>query len=167
MVLHLFQFAKMEWRQFQNISFSQDSSIGQLWETDGQGIYYDTFEIQNTKWFWFFSNMVNALSNEKTLCGCFGMCPSFVAGILNRAKRIHFFVLCIEKLNFEYYIEKFIVDKECSVSYTSEIGHLFQISYHGEAIQARIFPKLPSELLFTQSDLKKTASLSSLRNNNS
>jgi len=39
----------MERLQFQNISFSQDSSIGQLCEIDGQGIYYDTLEIQNTK----------------------------------------------------------------------------------------------------------------------
>jgi len=81
---------------------------------------------------------------KETLCECFGMCPSFVAGILNRAKRIHFFVLGIEKLNYEYYIEKCIVDKDCSFSYNSEIGHSFQISYHGEAFQATIFPKVPS-----------------------
>jgi len=40
----------MEWLQFQNISFSQDSSIGKFCEIDGQGIYYDMFEIQDTKW---------------------------------------------------------------------------------------------------------------------
>jgi len=49
--------------------FSTDSSIGQLCEdlneNVGQGIYYDTFEIQNTKWFWFVSNMVTALNNKK------------------------------------------------------------------------------------------------------
>jgi len=100
--------------------------------------------------------MVNALNNE-TLFGYFGMYPCFVAGILNRAKRIHFFVLCIEKLNYEYYIEKFIGDKGGSVPYNSEIGHLFEIPYHVEAFQARIFPKLPSELMFTQSVLKKNS----------
>jgi len=147
----------MKWLQFQNISFSQVSSIGQLCEIDGQGIYYDTFEIQDTKWFWFVSNMVTALNSEKTLFGCFGMCPSFVAGILNRAERIHFFVLCIENLNYEYCIEKFIGDKECSVSYKA--GHLFQISYHGEAFQARIFPTRPSELMFAQSALKNKIQL--------
>ena len=55
----------MEWLQFQNISFLQDSSIGQLCKIDRQGIYYDTFEIQDKKWFWFVSNMVTALNNEK------------------------------------------------------------------------------------------------------
>ena len=150
----------MEWLQFQNISFSQDSNIGQLCEIDGQGIYYDTFEIQDTKWFWFVSNMVTALINEKTLFGCFGMYPSFVAGILNRAERIHFFVLCFENLNYEYCIEKFIGDKECSVSYKA--GHLFQISYHGVAFQARIFPNRPSELMFAQSVLKNKIQLGCL-----
>jgi len=49
----------MDWLLYQNISFSSNSSIGQLGEdineTVGQGIYYDMFEIQNTKWFWFVS----------------------------------------------------------------------------------------------------------------
>jgi len=49
--------------------FPIDSGIGQLCEDlneiVGQGIYYDTFEIQNTKWFWFISNMVTALNNKK------------------------------------------------------------------------------------------------------
>jgi len=57
----------MERLQFQNISFSQDSSIGKFCEIDGQGIYYDTLGIQNTKWFWFVSNMVNALNNERNI----------------------------------------------------------------------------------------------------
>ena len=53
MALHLFQFAKMEWLLFQNISFSPHSTIGQLFEDLNeivrQEIYYDRFEIQNTK----------------------------------------------------------------------------------------------------------------------
>jgi len=63
-VLHLFQFAKIDWLIFELISFSPDSSIGQLFEDlnkiAGRGIYYDTFEIQNTKWLWFVSNMITA-----------------------------------------------------------------------------------------------------------
>ena len=47
------------------------------------------------------------------------MYPSLVAGILNTAKRIHFFVLCNE-LNYEDYIEKCVGDKECTVSYKSD-----------------------------------------------
>jgi len=36
------------------------------------------------------------------------MYPSFVAGILNSARRIHFFVLCSEELNDDNYIVKYI-----------------------------------------------------------
>jgi len=43
----------MEWLLFQNISFSPHSTIGQLFEDLNeivrQEIYYDRFEIQNTK----------------------------------------------------------------------------------------------------------------------
>jgi len=85
------------------------------------------------------------------------MYPTFVEGILNRARQIRFFVLWNEELSYEYYIEKFIGDKGGSVPYNSEIGHLFEIPYHVEAFQARIFPKLPSELMFTQSVLKKNS----------
>ena len=103
---------------------------------------------------------------KKILFGCFAVYPSFVAGILNKAERIHFFVLWIENLNYEYYIGKFISDKECSVSYKA--GPLFQISYHGEAFKARIFPNRPSELMFAQClEKQNTAGLSSLRNNDS
>ena len=108
------------WLIFERVSSSPDSSIGQLCEDlnkiAGREIYYDRFEIQNTKWLWFVSNMITALNNNKILCGCFGMYPRFVAGILNTAKRIHFFVLCNEELNYEDYIENCISDKECSVS---------------------------------------------------
>ena len=68
MTLHLFQFAKMEWLQFPKISFSTYSCIGQLCEDlneiVGQGIYYDTFDIRNTKWFWFVSNIITVLNND-------------------------------------------------------------------------------------------------------
>ena len=105
---------------FECVSFSPDSSIGQLCEDlnkiVGRGMCYDRFDIQNTKWLWFVSNMITALNNNKILCGCFGIYPSFVAGTLNTAKRIHFFVLCNEELNYEDYIENCISDKECSVS---------------------------------------------------
>jgi len=97
---------------------------------------------------------------KKILFGCFAMYPSFVAGILNKAERIQFFVLCIENLNYEYYNGKFIGDKECSVSYKA--GPLFQISYHGEAFKARIFPNRPSELMFAQSVWKNKIQLGCL-----
>jgi len=83
----------------------------------------------------------------------------FLARILNLARRIHFFVLCNEELNYKNYIEKCIGDKECSVCFKSHTGHFFQISYQNETIlilfEVRLFPKLPSELMFAQSVLKK------------
>ena len=149
--------------KFQKVSFLPDSSIGQLCEDlnkiVGQGIYYDRFEIQNTNWLWFVSNIFTAMNNDETLCGYFGMYPSFVAGILSSSRRSHFFVLCNEELNFENYIEKCIGDRECSVCYKSHTGHFLQISYQGETVfimfEARLFPKLPSELMFDQCVLKK------------
>jgi len=103
-------------------------------EIVGHRIYYDAFGIQNTKWLWFVSNMVTAMNNDRTLCLHLGMYPSFVAGILNSARRTHFFVLGNEELNDENYIEKYIGDKECSVCYKSHTGHNFQISYQSETI---------------------------------
>ena len=67
----------MEWLLFQNISFSQDSSIGHLCKIDRQGIYYDTYEIQATKWFLFVSNKVSALNNEKNIIWMFRNVPEF------------------------------------------------------------------------------------------
>jgi hypothetical protein len=81
-----------------------------------------------------------------------------VAGILNTAKRIHFFVLCNEELNCEDYIEKCIVTKS-AVFVTSQIHYVVIISYQGGSIsiyfETRLFPKLPSELVFAQRVLKK------------
>jgi hypothetical protein len=71
-------------------------------EIVGLGIYYDRCEIQNTKWLWFVSNIVTVMNNDKTVCGYFGMYPSFLAEILNSARRIHYFVLC-NVLNYENY----------------------------------------------------------------
>ena len=55
------------------------------------------------------------------------MYQSFVAGILNTAKRTQFFVLCNDEFNYEDYIERFIGDKECSVSYKSDSGLFLNI----------------------------------------
>jgi len=126
----------MEWLWFQNISLLPNSIIGQLCEDlneiFGQGIYYDRFEIKNKKWLWFVSIMFTAMNNDKTLCGCCGMYPSFVSLILNSARRIHFFVLCNEKLNYENYIEKYIRSIECIFCYMSHTEHYFQLSYQSE-----------------------------------
>jgi len=115
----------MDWLKFGSIILP-DSSIGLLCEDRnkiaGQGIYYDRFEIQNTKLLCFVSNMITALNNNKIFFGCFGMYQSFVAGILYTAKQIHLFMLCNEELNYEGYIENCFGDKGCSVPCKSDSG---------------------------------------------
>jgi len=87
------------------------------------------------------------------------MYPSFIAGILNSARRTNFFVLCNEELNYENCIEKCIGDKKYSVCYKPCTRHHFQLSYKSKTIfisfETRLFPKLPSEIIFAQGVLKK------------
>ena len=112
----------MEFLDLANVSFLPNSSIGRLCEDlnniIGQSIWYDTFQVQNTEWLWLVNNIVTALNSEKVLCGCFGLYPSYVAGILNSVKEIHFYVLCSKNLHYVEYIEKCIVENKCSVSHT-------------------------------------------------
>jgi len=79
---------------------------------------------------------------------------SYAAGILNSLNEIHFYVLCIEKLIYVYYIDKYIACKAYSVSYKTHTGIYFELSLSNETIalsfEARQFPKLPSELLFAK-----------------
>jgi len=45
------------------------------------------------------NDIVTTMKSDKELCGSFGQYPSYVAGILNCVKEIHFYVLCSEHLN--------------------------------------------------------------------
>jgi hypothetical protein len=58
----------------------------------GQGIGYDTFQVQNTKWLWLVSELTT-LNSDNVLCGTFGLYPSYVAGILNSVKQFDFCVV--------------------------------------------------------------------------
>jgi len=91
----------MDYLEFANVSFHPSASIEHLCEElctlVGLGILYDTFKIQNTKWLWFMNDIISALSNDKVLCGCFGLYPSYVVGILQSVKKILFLVLCTKK----------------------------------------------------------------------
>ena len=132
----------------------------------GQGVWYDTFQVQNTKWLWFVYDIIKTVNSNKVLCGSFGLYPSYVAGIPNSVEEIHFYVLCCEKLNYADYIEKCIAGKECTFKFPTNYDfkavteHRFQLTFGGEtvkiSIEARQFPKLPSELIFAQSVLKKS-----------
>jgi hypothetical protein len=125
----------MDILHFNGFSFPPDTIIGYLHEKLnnilGQGIYYDTFKIQNAKWLWLVNDVVTIMNNDKILRGAFGLYPIFVAGILISVKDINFYVLGSEKLNYANYTEQCIADKKCTISHA---GNYFQLSYGGETI---------------------------------
>jgi len=124
----------------------------------GYDIWHDTFPVQNTKWLWLVNNIVTALNNDKVLCGCFGLYPSYVSGTLNSVKEIHFYVLRSKKIHYDKYIEKCIAGNKCSVYYTKHTDCYFYLFLGDEKIAlsftARQFSDLPSEIIFAKSVLK-------------
>ena len=88
----------MDFLDFANVSFLPSSTIGPLCEDLnnilGQGVWYDTFQVQNIEWLWLVNDNVATINSDKLLCGCFGLYPSYVAGILKSVKEIHFYVQC-------------------------------------------------------------------------
>jgi hypothetical protein len=85
----------MDFLEFVSVLFGQ--LCEKLNKIIGHDLWYETFKIRNTKWLWLADNIVTAVNKNNILCGAFGLCPSFVAGILNSAKEIHFYVLCEKK----------------------------------------------------------------------
>jgi len=51
-----------------------------------QGIWYDTFQVQNSKWLWLVNDIVTTMNSNNVLCASFGLFPSYVAGTLNSVK---------------------------------------------------------------------------------
>ena len=87
----------MDFLNFTDVSFIPKESVVQLCEDlniIGQGIWYDTFDVQNTKLLQFVRDIITDMNNDKVMCGCFGLNPSYVAGILSTVKDIHFYILC-------------------------------------------------------------------------
>ena len=86
---------------YANVSFHPSARIGALCENlctlVELGIWYDTFNVQNTKWLCLVNDTVLALNNDNVLCGCFELYPCYVARILQSVKEIHFFALCTKK----------------------------------------------------------------------
>ena len=155
-------------------SFKPDSSIGQLCEDlnkiPGYRIYYDTFEIQNTKCIWLVYNFISIMNSNKVCCS-FCVYPIYVAGILNSVNKIHLFVLQSEKLNYAEYVEKCIVREECTFNLPTDYSfkvvteHRFQLTFCSATVKISIvvrqFQRLPSELISAQCVLK-TMRLSSV-----
>ena len=151
----------MDFLEFFDVSFLPYLSLGKLCEelstTVGQGILYDTFLVQNTKWLWLVNNIVTTMNSDNMLCGCLGLFPSYVALILNSVKQIVFYVLCKKRLRCASYLEKCVAGKECTFKLSTD-NYFVLTSGKDEVIiefQSRFFGgKLMSQLIFAQSVLK-------------
>jgi hypothetical protein len=86
------------------------------------GIWYDAFQVQNTKLLWLVNDIVETINSDKVLCDCFGLYPSYVGGTLNTVRDIDYYVVCSEKLNNANYIEKCMANKKCTISVTGEFS---------------------------------------------
>ena len=77
----------MRFLNFAEVLFLQNSNIGKLCKDFntivGKGIWYDTFQVQNTKWLWPVNNIVTKLNSDNVLGTTSGPYPSYVAKILN------------------------------------------------------------------------------------
>ena len=158
----------MDFLKFTDDFFNPKGCVGQLCEDlnniIGQGIWYDTFHVENTKWLEFVRDIITDMNNDKVLCGCFGLYPSYVAGILNTVKDIHFYILCEENLNYVKYITKCLARKNSTVKLskihlTCVWEEYFQLTFGDDTVtiwfEARQFQNLPPELIFSESVLAK------------
>jgi hypothetical protein len=91
----------MDFLLFNDVSLLPKSGIGHLCENlnsiVGHGLWYDEYKVQNTPWLQLVSDIVVAMINDTVLCGCFGLYPSYTAGLLKSVKCINFYVACTEK----------------------------------------------------------------------
>jgi hypothetical protein len=102
------------------------------------------------------NNIVTTLNNN-VLSATFGRYPSYVVGILNSEEHIHFYVLCNKHINYTEYIKNILRKK-----YTFKLctNNNFVLTSGKEKVvisfQSIFFSKkLPSELIFAQTVLKK------------
>jgi hypothetical protein len=77
----------MDFLRFGELTFHPQNNIGSLCEhlnnIIGYGIWYDTFSPQNTKWLSLIKNIVASINSDGIIGGCFGLYPSYVAGVLH------------------------------------------------------------------------------------
>ena len=59
----------------------------------------------------FVDKFITIINSNKLLCGSFGVCPIYVAGILNSVEKIHFFVLHSGEINYIDYVENAMSEK--------------------------------------------------------
>jgi hypothetical protein len=90
----------MDFLLFNDLSLLPYSKLGQLCEdlnsVLGLGLWYDEYAVRNTKWLQLVAVIVAAMNSDTVLCGCFGLYPSYVAGIMTSVKSIEIYVVCSE-----------------------------------------------------------------------
>ena len=61
----------MDFLDFRNVYYFPNFSIVRLCEDLNdivrQGVWYDTFKVQNTKWLWFVNDIVTTVNSDKLL----------------------------------------------------------------------------------------------------
>jgi len=111
----------MDFLDFSDVSFLPNSSIGQFCEDlntiVGQGIWYDIFQVQNTKWLWLVNDIVTIINSNNVLGASFRLYPSYVPAILNSVKEINFSVLCDKHINYEKYFDKILQEKSALLNW--------------------------------------------------
>ena len=152
----------MDFIEFTDVSFLPYLSLGKLCEelniTVGQGIWYDTCQVQNTEWLWLVNDIVTIMNSNNMLCRCFELFPSYVAGILNSVKEINLYVLCNKRrLQCASYLEKCVAGQGCTFKLRTD--NYFVLASGKEEVvisfQSKYFRgKLMPELIFAQSVLK-------------
>ena len=155
----------LEFPEYDEGSFRPDANIGHLCDnlnnTVGKGIWFDTFQIQNTKWLWLVNNVIAVLNSDNIHFGCFGQYANYVARILNSVKGINFYVLYNKRrLHCSNYLEKCISSTQCSISFKSHTKNYFVLISGEEKVvimfQSRfLHGKLPSKLTFSYAVLNK------------
>jgi hypothetical protein len=152
----------MDFLDFSDVSFPQTSSIGHLFENlntiIGQGIWYDTSQVQNTKWLWLVTDLVTTLNNDNVLCGTFGLYPSYFAGIINSVEEINFYVLCNKHISYGKHIRNCIAGKECTFKLLAKNSFLLTSGCDTVLLffEARlILGRLPPRQIFAQGVLRK------------
>ena len=160
----------MDFPDYSDVTFLPNSSIGELCEDlntiVGQGIWYDTFQVQITEWLWPVNYIVTTSNSDDVLCDTFGIYRSYAAGILNSVKQMNFYVLSHKhKLSWTYW--KLYWGKECNFKLLAENNSLLisgcdtvLISFEAILIHGR----LPLGLIFAQSALKRIRLSSRIKN---
>jgi hypothetical protein len=127
----------MEFLEFEELSFHPDANVGHLCNNVNNtiviGNWYDTYQVQNTKWLWLVNNVVAVLNSYNMHCGCIGQYASYVAGILNLVKEINFCFFVIKGYIAQTTL-KCMFNTQCSISFKSHTNNHFVLTTGEEGL---------------------------------